>query len=145
MLAALYIVYIGLLLLSRMRCIWLSCAAVKVLHCRRLLQWLSLQHSSWAGQTTIILMTMTRTVIYITLWWEHYYNKTLLILSLAAVFLHVVAWRTHPQKQFIQSRADTFTSALGAFCADSLYSRNINNESYSVWEKFVQSHLFKKN
>ncbi len=29
-------------------------------------------------------------------------------------------WRTRPQKEFIQSRADTFTYAFGAFCADSL-------------------------
>ncbi len=32
-------------------------------HCRRLPQRLSLQHETQAGQTTIILMTMTRTVI----------------------------------------------------------------------------------
>ncbi len=44
----------------------------------------------------------------------------LLILSLAAMFLQVVAWKTCPQKEFIQSRADMFTCALGAFCADSL-------------------------
>ncbi len=67
----------------------------------------------------------------------------LLILSLAAVFLHVVAWRTHPQK-FIQSHAGTFTCALGAFCADNLHSRNINNEAYSVWEKLDKSHSLKK-
>ncbi len=44
----------------------------------------------------------------------------LLILSLAAVFLYIVALRTHPQKEFIQSHADTLTCALWAVCVDSL-------------------------
>ncbi len=63
-LATLYIVYIGLLLFIsyEMHLVELCCSKSV-----SLLRRLSLQHASRAGQTIIILMTMTRTVIYITL------------------------------------------------------------------------------
>ncbi len=51
---------------------------------------------------------MTGTVIYTQHYNENIIIKKHYILSLAAVFLRVVAWRTRPQKEFIQSRADAF-------------------------------------
>ncbi len=132
--------YIGYYL-YRMRFIFVSCAVVKALHCSSTEITSSARIASRTDNNNINDYVSECHIHNIIM--RNNYNKMLLILSLAAVFLHVVAWRTNPQK-FIQSHADTFTCALGAFCADNLHSRNINNEVYSLREKLVKSHSLKK-